>query len=224
MAANIKQKEIQIQRPAQSLEAFQKKIASGDDIQAGALRPVLIGAGAVLVLVVGTLLFNSWRTSVVEKHETALAELVQAVQGDPPGAPGDVEKRMREKLPQLEALVKSAPGARKAAAEGLLNTWKLQLEGRNTAGLTLSDPWSRLRLAQRQVALAQGSEALATLAPLRKDADPSESWAQLFWTTQLEADRVMANRDQAWKDLAEYKRRFKDRAETSSLERVLASI
>ncbi len=225
MARNFKDKVIQIQKPAQSLEAFKAKAAvpeTGD----GLLKPVAIGAGAVVLVILLFVGIRSWRQGRIDKHETAMAELQLAIQGDGSAVPtpADIEKRMREQLPRLEALVKGAPSARRGEIEAMVASWKLQLEGKGGIQAAPSDPWDRLRLAQRQVALAQGQEALATLTPLRKKADMSESWGHLFWVTLLEADRVVGNREQAWKDLAEYKRIFKEQADTASMERVIAGI
>lgn len=225
MARNFKDKVIQIQKPAQSLEAFKAK-AAVPDTGDGLLKPFAIGAGAVVLVLLLFIGIRSWRQGRIDKHETAMAELQLAVQGDGSAAPtpADLEKRMKEQLPRLEALAKDAPSSRRAEIEAMVASWKLQLEGKGGVQATPSDPWDRLRLAQRQVALAQGQEALATLAPLRKKADMSEPWGHLFWVTLLEADRVVGNREQAWKDLADYKKLFKEQADTASMERVIAGI
>jgi predicted negative regulator of RcsB-dependent stress response len=215
MVSPAKNKVIQVQKPAQSLQAFQKKVASGADVPTGILKPMLIGAGVVLGLGVAVFGFRAWRASVVERYESELATLELDVTGSTlePAPPAEVEKRMREKLPQLEALVKQAPGAERASAEGLLASWKLQLDGKGGIPATTDDAWGRLRLAQKQVALGQGEEALATLSALRKDADPDQAWASVFWSTVLDADRLKGDRTQALKDLADYKARFKTKTD-----------
>ncbi len=228
MASHYKDKVIQVQKPAQSLQAFQKKVASGEDVQVGVLKPLLIGAG---ILVAGATAFFVYRTmsaGSLEKHQTALADLQLEVTGDPTGSgepvsPKDLEQRMRERLPRLEALAKSAPGGDRQATEGLLATWRLQLGDPNAALPAGKDAWAQLRLAQKQIALGQGQEAGATLAPMRKAADPDQAWAPIFWSTLLDADQLLGNRDQAWKDLAEYKTRFKAQAD-ASLDRLLAGV
>lgn len=225
MVSPAKNKVIQVQKPAQSLQAFQKKVASGKDLQTGVLKPMLIGAGALLGVCLAVFGWRAWRGSVVEKYESELANLELEVTGNvmDPAPPADVEKRMREKLPQLEALVKGAPSSERASAEGLLASWKLQLDGKGGVPASQDDAWGRLRLAQKQVALGQGSEALATLAPLRKDADPGTPWASVYWSTLLDADRLKGDRAQAWKDIADYKARFKTKADPS-LERLLQGV
>lgn len=225
MARNIKDKVIQIQKPAQSLEAFKAK-AAVPDTGDGLLKPVAIAFGAVVLVIMLVVGFRSWQRSGLERHETTLAEIQLAVQGDGMAmpAPAEIEKRMREQLPRLEALVKDAPSARRQEVQAMLAAWKLQLDGKGGIQVGSKDPWDLLRLAQRQVALAQGQEALNTLAPLRKKADASQSWGNLYWLTLLEADRVVGNREQAWKDLAEYKQRFKDQGDGASLERLIAGI
>lgn len=225
MVTHSKNKIIQVQKPAQSLQAFQKKVASGEDVQTGLLRPMLITAGVVLGLGVAVFGFRSWRASVVEKYEAELAALEIDVTGDPmaPAPPADLEKRMRDKLPQLEALVGRAPGAEKAAAEGLLASWKLQLDGKGGVPAVQDDAWGKLRLAQKQVAMGQGAEALATLGGLRKDADPGKAWSSVFWTTLMDANRLQGDRAQALKDLGDYKARFKTQADPA-VERMVQGV
>ncbi len=225
--ATPKSKEIQVQKPAQSLAHFQQKIEQGQDLQTGILKPLLIGAGVVVVLVAGYFGFSAWQDNRVEIFEGSLAEINQGLDGAGPTPIGadQLEKTMRERLPKLEALVKSAPGPRKASSEGLLASWRLSLDGKASAPAPASkDPWSRIAQAERAIALGQGQEALNLLAPLRGDAFPKEAWANLYWNTQVEADRLTGNRDQAWKDFADYKDRFKDRAVTVLMERTLQGI
>lgn len=226
MATNIKDKEIQIQKPAQSLQAFQQKLSTGQVDEPGILKPVLIGFGIVSLVALSFFGLLAYRTRSIEKHETALAELMLAVQGDDttPVAPPELEKRMRENLPKLEALVKSAPSSCKVTTQGVLDTWRLQLDGKGIVLPAATDPWSRLRLAQRSLALGEAKEVQQMIEPLRKKAGPDEAWSKLYWTTQLELDRMQGHRDQAWKDLAEYKARFKDNADSASLERILNGI
>jgi len=225
MVTQSKNKVIQVQKPAQSLQAFQKKVASGDDIQTGMLKPMLITAGAVLGVGILFFGFRSWRESVVEKHESEMASLQLEVNGDAmtPAPAAEIEKRMREKLPALEALVRSAPGSEKATAVGLLASWKLQLDGKGGIPEVKDDAWGKLRVAQKQLALGQAPEALATLSSLRKDAEPGKAWAPVFWTTLLDADRLKGDRTQALKDFADYKARFKTQADPA-VERLLQGV
>ena len=215
MVSTSRNKVIQVQKPAQSLQAFQQKVASGEDVQTGLLRPMLIAAGTVLALGIIVFGYRSWRASVVERFESDLATLQLEVNGDAmaPAPATDVEKHMREKLPALEALVQRAPGAEKASAEGLLASWKLQLDGKGAIPAVQDDAWGKLRLAQKQVALGQGAEALATLSSLRKDAEPGKAWSSVFWSTLMDANRLKGDRAQALKDLADYKARFKTQAD-----------
>jgi len=82
MATTSRNKVIQVQKPAQSLTAFQQKVASGDDIKEGYLKPLLIAAGSVLVVMVGVFSIRAIRASGIEKFETSLAELQTEVSGD----------------------------------------------------------------------------------------------------------------------------------------------
>jgi hypothetical protein len=227
MVSHSKDRVIQVQKPAQSLQAFQKKVASGEDIQVGYLKPLVMAAG-ILVLGFGSFYgFRAARAASLEKHLTALADLQMEVIGDSsatqPVTPQDLEQRMRERLPRLEALARSAPRDDRAVSEGLLATWRLQLGDKAAAPSAATDAWGKLRLAQKQVALGQGQEAAATLASLRHGAGPDQAWAPIFWSTLLDADRLQSNREQAWKDLADYKSRFKQLADPA-LERVLAGV
>jgi hypothetical protein len=140
-----------------------------------------------------------------------------------PVSPKDLEQRMRERLPRLEALARSAPHDDRAVSEGLLATWRLQLGEKAGAPVAPTDAWGKLRLAQKQVALGQGQEAGATLAGMRGAAGPDQAWAPIFWSTLLDADRLQGSRDQGWKDLADYKSRFKQLADPG-LEKLLAGV
>ena len=226
---NSRSKVIQVQKPAQSLQAFQQKVATGADEPVGLLKPLLIGAGALVVVTAAYFVFTSVRAGQLEKHQAALADLQLEVSGDlsgngEPATPQDLEKRMRERLPRLEELAKSAPAGDKAVTEGLLATWRLQLGEQGAAApVQGNDPWSQLRLAQRQIALGQGKEASATLAPLRGAASPDQAWAPLFWSSLLSTDQLLGDRAQAWKDLGEYKTRFKAQADPA-LDRQLAGV
>ncbi len=225
--ATPKAKEIQVQKPAQSLAHFQQKMAQGQDLQTGMLKPLLIGASVVVLVVAGFFGFSSWRDGQVEAFESNLAEITKGFDpaGPAPIGADQIEKTMRDRLPKLEALAKTAPGSRKSSAEGLLAAWKLSLDGKSTALLApAKDPWTRIALAQRAIALGQGQEALTLLSSLRNSASPKEDWSNLYWNTLVEADRLAGNRDQAWKDYAEYKDRFKDRAATTLMDRTLQGI
>lgn len=215
MVSPSKNKVIQVQRPAQSLQAFQKKVATGQAERNTLLKPLLIGGGVLLGA--GLLFFGVryWAASRQEAFETEMAALELDVVGDtmaPVPAP-EIERRMREGLPRLEALVKRAPGSERASAEGLLASWKLQLDGKGGIPAQTGDVWGKLRLAQKQIALGQGSEAQATLGSLRRAADADQPWASVFWTTLLDADRLKGDRAQALKDFADYKERFKTQAD-----------
>ena len=225
MATSYKNKVIQVQKPAQSLTAFQKKVASGEDIQVGYLKPILLTAGALVVVFATIFGVRAMRAASIEKYEGALADLQLEVSGDgtTPVPPAELEKRMRDRLPRLETLARTAPGSQKAVTEGLVATWRLELDGKGAVAALQGDAWGKLRLAQRQVAMGQAPEALATLKPLQDAATPDKPWAGLYWGTLLDADRLQGDRTQAWKDYATYKARFKDQAD-ANLERLLAGV
>lgn len=226
MATDARNKEIQVQKPAQSLEHFQAKVASGADLETGLLNQVLLGLGVVALLGLGWIGVDAMRTKAVERHESALAELLLKVEGDgatpPPAA--ELEKRMRENLATLQGLAASAPGSRKAITEGLLASWKLQLEGKGAAPAMQNDPWSRLREAQRLLDKGDAAAASAALDPLRKDATPQAPWGNLWWLTRLDVDRLKGDRPQALRDAADYKERFKQEADAATVERTLNSL
>ena len=225
--ATPKAKEIQVQKPAQSLAHFQQKMAQGQDLQTGMLKPLLIGASAVVLLVAAFLGFNASQDSRVEAYEFNLAEITRGLDGTGPAPLGadQIEKTMRDRLAKLESLAKTAPGSRKRSAEGLLAAWKLTLDGKSSAPVApAKEPWARIAQAERAIALGQGQEAVTLLSTLRNSAWPKENWANLYWNTLVEADRLAGSRDQAWKDYAEYKDRFKDRAVTVLMDRSLQGI
>jgi hypothetical protein len=226
MARPTKDREIQVQKPAQSLAHFQTKLGQDQETDGGLLKPILLGIAGLLVLGLAYGGWSTWRAQVVEKHEAALSSLQVEVEGNgmtPLPAP-EVETRMRERLGRLEALVQSAPSSRRAVAAGLLATWKLSLDGKGGAPAKAGEAWGQIRLAQRALALGLVQEARTQLDPLRAKATPGETWAEAFWTSQLEADRLAGDRAQALKDLAEYKARFKGRGDAAALEALVQSI
>jgi hypothetical protein len=238
MSTNIRKKEIKVQRAAQSLDHFKNKVAGGEDIYVGILKPVLAGAGILVVALAAWAGFANMHSKAVERHEVVMAEIVRYVAGDgtAPAPAAEVEKRMREKLPVLENLARTAPSSERQVAEGLLASWRLMLGGAADGGAANGvaaaagdipdpkDPWQRLRLAQRSLALGHADEASRFLAPLRKGAAPQEPWGRLYWTVQLDCDRLVSNREQALKDLAEYKERFKNLPEVNALDTVVKGI
>jgi hypothetical protein len=226
MARPTKEREIQVQKPAQSLAHFQTKLGQGQEEDGGLLKPILLGAVSVVVLGLLVAGWSAWQSSKAEKHEAALAALQMEVEGDgiTPVPPAEVEKRMRERLGRLQTLASEAPASRKAATEGLLATWRLTLDGKAPAPTPAEDAWGRIRLAQRAIALGQAPEARTQLDPLRAKAKPGENWAEAFWSCQLDADRLAGDRAQALKDLADYKARFKGRGDAPAMEALIQSI
>ncbi len=226
MASPIKAREIQVQKPAQSLAHFQMKVDQGVKPDGGLLKPILIGAVSLILLGVVYSAWGAWRTQSIEKHEAALSALQMEVEGDgiTPLPATEVEKRMRERLGRLESLAATAPSSRKAVTADLLSTWRLALDGKEQAPAMAEDAWGRLRLAQRALALGRAQDARAQLDPLRAKATPGEPWAEAFWANQLDTDRLAGDRAQALKDLAEYKARFKGRGDATALENLLQSI
>lgn len=225
MSAQTKNKEIQVQKPAQSLQAFQQKLQVGQDDAGTLLKPLLIGTGAIAAIVMAFFGVRAYQQGRVEKHEAALGKLVQYVQGSDfkPLGVGEQEKRMKEKLPELEKLAQNAPSSSHQVTAGILNSWKLKAEGKSIQLKADDGPWDRLRQAQRQLALNKTDEAASTLSPLHKKAEVSEAWAPLYWSTLMDLHRLKGDRDKAWQDYAEYKRRFKTQAD-ESMNQVMAGI
>lgn len=224
---DIKQKEIRIQKPAQSLTAFQHKVASGMDDRSELMKRFLIAGAAILVVIAILVFWNFWRQHKIEQHETALAALIAEVTGnrsDVP-APDEKEQRMRNALPRLEALVSAAPGPCRAVAKGILSTWKLELGDADPPPLPApTDPWSRLRLAQRHISLGQAKEAHGVIDMLHKDAKPDRAWSNLYWNTLMQIRQLEGDRQQALKDYAEYRQIFKAQADLTAMDKILSVI
>ncbi|MBI3131944.1 MAG: hypothetical protein HYZ13_11515 [Acidobacteria bacterium] len=219
-----KERLIQVQKPAQSLERFQQDYARTQVGDGSLLRPILMGVGAVAVLGLGYLIFDQWRQSSVERFESSLAALVEEVEGGVQPATGEaLQKKMRDALPKLETLSREAPSARRDMAQGLVAAWKLSLDGKGAAPGG-SDAWGRLALVHRHLVLGQPAEAAKVLDALRSKADPGQAWAPEFWRVQLEADRLAGAADQARAHLADYKDRFKGRTLDASLDKIVEGI
>ncbi|MBK8727067.1 MAG: hypothetical protein IPL96_13760 [Holophagaceae bacterium] len=225
--AGIRNKEIQVQKPAQSLAHFQAKVASADDLETGLVKPLLIGGGTVLVLVIGYFAFSSWQTGRVERFEASRAELLKAIEGDPkvPAAAADYEKRLRENLPALDRLAKEAPGSRRAQAVAEAGSYHLMLEGKTgTATMVPSGSVGKVQSAARLIALGQGKEALDLLLPLRGKAKAGEPWADFYWVTLMDARRLTGDRAGALQDLSDYRKEFQGEGYIRLLERMAKGI
>ncbi len=216
-------KVIQVQKKAQSLEQFQRR-AAGEG--SSAVKAVFLGAGAVVVALAAWGAWSLHRQRQVDAFETRLATLRLQVEGDglAPVPPDQLQARMQSALPQLEVLVKDAPASRRPQAAGLLATWKLELTGQGGIPAATDSPWGRLREAQRLVALGQGKEAKAVLDPIRGRATADAAWGQAYWISLLEADRLNGDRAQGEKDLGEYRMRFKGAGGEAQLQKLVQSI
>ncbi len=227
MSISSRNKEIKVQRDAQSLDHFKNKVAGSEDAYVSLLKPVLAGAGALVLALLAWVGWSSLRARAVERHEVALAELLRSVEGSgaTPPSSAEVEKRMREKRPALEELVRSAPASERAAAEGLLASWNVVLGQAGPApAAEPRGPWQRLRQAHRFIALGKAEEAARVLAPLRKDATPQEPWGKAYWAAVLDCDRLQGDRGQALKNLAEFKARYKSLPDENALDVVMKGI
>ena len=216
-------KVIQVQKKAQSLEQFQRSAASESSSM---LKSLLIGAGAIVLGVVAWGAWSTHRQRQAEAFESQIAALRLGVEGDgsAPVAPDQLQTRMQAALPRLETLAQSAPASRRAQALGLLAAWKLDLDGQGGVQAATDTPWGRLREVQRLTALGQGKEAKALLDPIRAKAIPAEPWGQAFWASQMEVDRLNGDRAQAMKDLADYRARYKDASDAAHFDKLAQSI
>lgn len=226
MVRSTKDREIQVQKPAQSLAHFQTKLGTGQEEDGGLIKPILLGVVALVAVGLAVAGWSAWQSSAAEKHEAALSTLQMEVEGDgvAPLPAAEVERRMRERLSRLEALVAAAPSSRRAATAGQLATWRLTLDGKGPAPAKGDEPWAELRLALRALALGQAKEARSHLDPLRAKATADAPWAEAYWACQMDANRLAGDRTQALTDLAEYKARFKGRGDAAALEGLLQSI
>lgn len=216
-------KVISVQKKAQSLEQFQRRAAG----EGSTTLKVVVASGVVLV--VGIVAWGAWtmhRNRAEAAFETKIATLRLEVEGDgaTPIPAAQLQTRMQAALPRLEALVKEAPSSRRELATNLLATWKLDLSGQGGVVADTRSPQGRLREAQRLTALGQGKEAKAILDPLRAKATADAPWGQAYWISLLEVDRLNGDRAQAFKDLGEFRARFKDSGQSAQLDKLVQSI
>ncbi|MDR2697609.1 MAG: hypothetical protein LBB40_03945 [Holophagales bacterium] len=223
---SIKQKEIRIQKPTQSLTAFQRKVALGIDERSNLMKRFIIASAAVLVGIAALVFWNMWRRHKIEQHETALSALITEVEGSlsNPVSSAEREQRMRNALPRLEEIASVAPSASKNVANGIVSTWKLELDGTGGPLPVPTDHWSRLRLAQRSIVLGQAKEASDLISALHKSAKPDQAWSQLYWSMLMQIRQLEGNREQALKDYSEYRKIFKGQADLSAMDKMLDAI
>ncbi len=219
--ADIRNKEIQVQKPAQSLAHFQAKLASADDVETGLVRPLLVTGGVLVLLVAGFFGYRAWQVGRIERFEASRAELLRAIEGDPQSvdASQGYEQRLRANLPALEKLALEAPGSRRASALAEANAFHLMLEGKSATELPAPEgPLERIQAAARFVALGQGKPALDLLLPLRGKAKAGAPWADVYWTTLMDARCLSGDRAAALKDLSDYRAEFPQGAAFAQLE------
>ena len=224
--ASIKQKEIKIQKPAQSLTAFQRKVASGVDERSVLIRGFVTAGISLLAIAAVLITVRVWSSHNIGKHETALSALIMEVDGTPysPVPPDERGERLQSAIPILEELAKKAPRTSKDVALGILSAWRLELNGEGAALPAPADPWSRLRLAQRSIALGQAAEASDLISSLHKDAKANRAWAHNYWYALMQIRQLEGNREQALKDYAEYRKIFKQQADLNSMDNILRTI
>ena len=227
MAQTTKNREIQVQKPAQSLAHFQTKLGKGEEEDGGLLKPILIGVAALVL--VGVALWRLGRLPDPGRGEA---------RGGPFGPADGSRRRWRDtraagrngKAHARAAGSPGGPGGRGAfLPQGRHRGAAGQLApgpGRQGAGpgQGRGSPGARSGWPSGPWPWARPQAARAQLDPLRAKATPGEPWAEAFWASQLDADRLAGDRAQALKDLAEYKARFKGRADTSAFEGLIQSI
>ncbi|MDR0498717.1 MAG: hypothetical protein LBH03_03140 [Holophagales bacterium] len=226
LKTNIKQKEIRIQKPAQSLSTFQSKITLGMNEHSNLMKRFIIVGVAILLGIAVVVFWNIWRHHKIEQHETAMSALILEVEGTLTNSvpPAEKEQRMRNALSRLEELARTAPGACKSVANGMVSTWKLELDGKGTSLPTPADPWSRLRLAQKNIVLGQSKEAGDAISVLHKIAKPNQAWSQLYWSMLLQIRQLDGDREQALKDYAEYRKIFREQSDLITMDKILDAI
>jgi len=224
--ASIKKREIQVQKPAQSLSAFQRKVALEIDDRAILVKRIVITAAILVLLIAGFTAWRIWVNYGIRQHEIAMSTLVSEVEGSPlaPTTPVEREQRLRKALPKLEELARKAPSACRDVANGFVAAWRLELDGKGGEMPVPKDPWSRLRLAQRSIALGQAKEANDLILSLHGDAKPGRAWSQLYWSALMQVRQLEGNREQALKDYSEYRKIFKAQADLATMDKILNSI
>lgn len=213
-----KERLIQVQKPAQSLDHFTRSYAL--DAESGSLlKPILIGAGAALALLVGYGVWELVKDRKVARFESSLAQILLEVEGNDPAKPpaaAELQSRMKERLPRLETLAQDAPSSRRAVAQGLLAQWKVALDGHGAAPAS-KDPWSRLAFADRALALGNGADAQKQLQGLSAKATPDTPWADTFWSLQVQADALAGDAAQGRAHLDQYRSLFKGKTNPAIL-------
>ena len=182
--------------------------------------------GIIFIALLYTI-FSFVHNASQKKRKIALANLQWQVSnnvnslGAESVTPEDLEARMRKWLPRLEELSRSMSSGDNSG-ERVLATWQAQLGLANKLP-NPSNAWDRLWLAKRLIALGNNQAAESMLAPLRKSADLTKSWGPSFWFTLVSLDQLQGDREKGWKDIEEYKVRFKDQA-NPNIDRIMNGI
>jgi hypothetical protein len=205
----------------------QKLIQKQDYLGTKVVSTIVVLIGIIAFVATLYVVFQSVQNSSKKKHRIALAnfelEVFDGINLSSSTWPKEIEDRMIERLPQLEALASSAPRSDGGMTDRVLASWRIQLDRPDSSLPQPSDAWSRLFLGQRFIALGDAKSAQDVVAPLRKSANPNKAWATVFWSNLIGIDQLQGDRNQGWKDLAEYKAKFKQQA-NPALEHMIAGI
>lgn len=209
MAKSHNPKLIQVQKPAPSLDHFQKNLSKEEPAQ---VFKKILWAGAVLV---GLLLASHFIRQSREKEVLAFQARLSALRVEALGTDFDPKKgdslaqSIAHVLPQLESSLTSVPSSQRNGLINMINTWRLVLGQPALSETPQSlEAWEHIQLANQQLLMGRSQEARASLQPLASKASQSSSWVQVYWEMQLLIDQAEQNVVSAREHFNHYRKVF----------------
>jgi hypothetical protein len=215
MAKSNIPKIIQVQRPAPSLDHFQKSLSKKDPSK---VFKTILWAGGIFVsfLLIGYLIKQSRDKAILTFQTQVSALRIEALGTEFEPKKGEVlTQSLVRVLPQLESLLTNAPSSQKNGLINLINSWRLILGQDPLVDTPRSiEAWDRIQQANQALLLGQPQAAQLLLKPLESEAETASSWSQAYWEIQLMIDQSQGDVSSARKHLELFRHAFPEGDET----------
>ncbi len=200
---------IQVQKPAPSLDHFQKSLSKEDPSKV--FKKVLLAGGIFVLLLLVIYFIRQSRENTVLAFQAQLSALrIEALGTEFEPKKGDaLSQSLALYLPQIEALLTQAPSSQRNSLINMINSWRL-VSGKPPLSETPASlqAWERIQQANQALLLGQLKEAQDWLTPLASEAKTPSSWAKAYWEIQLMIDQSKGDVTSARKHLDLYRQAF----------------
>lgn len=216
--------EIQVQKPAPSLQNFQKTLGQPDRTQL--FRYALWCGVLSLVLLLSKAGFDYFADQRVVRFLVTFEQIRSESEGNLSNLnKGEALRSSIEKgIPRLQALLKTTPSAYQNQVFGMLKKWELILGTSPSTNPSLKlAPWETLQLAEQALAVGQTQQAQDLIQPLGSKAKLQASWGMTYWELQLSIDQQKGSFRDAQDHLALFEKSY-PKADASALRKIVATL